>query len=83
MASGVIVKVTLSVVDPELVIVWRISPVPEGANPVTFGELATAVQFNVVPVTDDVSRISVVSPEQMEGEEEVIMTSGMGYTVTV
>ena len=63
--------------------IWsKISPAPNRENPVRFGELAEAVQGKVVPDTDEVRRISVVSPEQMEGVVEVIVKSGIGKTVT-
>jgi len=65
-------------VKPEFEIVSKISPLPDSENPVMLGELADAVHGKVVPVTDEVSRISVVSPEQMEGVVEVMVRSGMG-----
>ena len=53
LASGVIENVTVSMVYPELVMVWTIFPVPLAANPVRFGELADAVQLYMAPATDD------------------------------
>jgi len=66
------------VVNPELVIVSRISPMPEGENPDRFGELPVAVQFITVPDTEEETRMSVVCPEQIVGVVELISTSGSG-----
>ena len=59
-------------------IVSRISPLPFGENPERLGELAVAVQFSTVPITEEVSRISAVCPEQIDGVVDVITTSGIG-----
>ena len=54
--------------------VSRIFPLPEREYPEILGELAVAVQFNVVPVTEEESRMFVVCPEQMDGVEEFILS---------
>jgi len=77
---GMMEYVIVSVVNPEFEIVSRISPVPVGEYPERFGELAVAVRLNTVDGTVEVSRILVVSPEQIDGVVELISTSGSGST---
>ena len=58
--------------------IWAIKSPDPSEYPDKFAELAVAVQLKVVPITDEERRISVVSPEQIEGVLEVMIRSGMG-----
>ena len=75
-------KVTVSIVNPVLVIVCEMLPEPLGAKPIRLGELAVAVQWKAVLRTCDDSRIFVVCPEQIVGVNELMNMLGMGKTVT-
>jgi Fe2+ transport system protein B len=51
-------------------------------NPDRFGELATAVQENVVMATSDVRFIEVAELEQIAAVVTAFVTCGVGLTVT-
>jgi hypothetical protein len=64
LATGVMVYITVSVVNPVFVITWlMVLPVPP-EKPLRF-PLEVAVQEKAVPATDEESRMDAVFPEQM------------------
>lgn len=58
--AGVIVKVTISIVNPLLKIVRMISPLPDKGKPVKFPEEGDAVQPKVEPGIEEERWILVV-----------------------
>ncbi len=58
-----------------------ILPVPLGAFPVTVPEVTDEDHEYVVPVTPDVSVMSVMAPEQMVFVVGELVTIGNGFTV--
>lgn len=46
-------------------------------------ELAAAVQVNIVPATFAVNKMAVVSPEQIDTANGVVVNAGFGFTVTM
>jgi hypothetical protein len=78
LADGIIVYVTVSIVNPVLFSTCIIlSPVPD-ENPERFGELEMQVHEKVIPETFPVKKMWVVSPEQIIAEEEELVTTGTG-----
>ena len=76
-------KITVPLTDPLLVMVCRIFPVPEDANPEMAGDDPVAVQLKIADGLEELNWMLVVCPEQIAGVVEVIMISGNGLTVTV
>lgn len=66
---------------PELERIWAILLLLPAEAPLTPD--CTTVHENVVPVTDDVKEILVVTPLQIVCDEGVAFTFGIGLTVTV
>ena len=66
-----------------LIRTWLIT-VPESAlNPLMVPDVRVAVQWKFVPGTEEVKGILVDSPEQMDLESGLLVTSGGGLKLTI
>ena len=50
--------------------------------PETRGELADAVQLNIVPVVAEENSVAKISPEQIDPEDGLVVIIGVGFTFT-
>jgi hypothetical protein len=70
-------------VDPVLLRISDILPLPAAVNPVTVPAVQEAVQEKVEVATCDVRITFALTPEQIVFDSGVLDTSGFGFTVMV